>query len=333
MTFAYWRPLIGCTPGRAAWLGRRGERAGKREPDDGDETNALEHDKSPLHEPFVGLRKDSRPRTSVIQTITARPAPRRQPRCTIRERPRGNKMHAIIIGAGMGGLFSALALRESGKFDRVDVYEQTRTPSTAGAGLNIAPNGARLCKWLGIDLDGGDPKGVPGAIDGGRASILEATCQVMADNRLSRKPLDHDTAAKDGAGFHHMHRLDLLMCLYKTSRRARPGIRRALPDPRAHGQALEHALARRGLSHRDVRRRQLRARRRVDRRRRHQLESAAAPLAEHAAEALDAGGRVPRARARAPRSRACARPTARRSITTRSTTPPWTCARTTTRSR
>ena len=124
-------------------------------------------------------------------------------------------MHAIVIGAGMGGLFSALALRESGKFEHVDVYEQTLSPSTAGAGLNIAPNGARLCRWLGVDLDGGDPKGPHGAIDGGRASILDSTCQVMADNTLSRKPIDHDTAARDGAGFHHMHRLDLLMCLYK----------------------------------------------------------------------------------------------------------------------
>ena len=124
-------------------------------------------------------------------------------------------MHAVIVGAGMGGLFTALALRESKQFDRVDVYEQTLRPSTAGAGLNIAPNGARLCKWLGVDLDGGDPKGPAGAIDGGRASILEATCQVLPDGTRSRRPIDHDTAARDGAGFHHMHRLDLLMCLHK----------------------------------------------------------------------------------------------------------------------
>ena len=37
----------------------------------------------------------------------------------------------------------------------------------------------------------------------------------MPDNTLSRRPIDHDTAADDGAGFHHMHRLDLLMCLHK----------------------------------------------------------------------------------------------------------------------
>jgi len=122
----------------------------------------------------------------------------------------------------MGGLFAALALRESGVFSAVDVYEQTRSPSTAGAGLNIAPNGARLCKWLGVDLDGGDPNGPSGAIDGGRASILPATRQVMPDNTISLRPIDHNTAAGDGAGFHHMHRVDLLMCLYKRSSNSVP---------------------------------------------------------------------------------------------------------------
>ena len=124
-------------------------------------------------------------------------------------------MRAVIVGAGMGGLMTALALRQSGIFASVNIYEQTKVPGTAGAGLNVPPNGARICRWLGVDLDGGDPKGPDGMIDGGRAAILESTRQFNADGSVTKRPFDHVTAAGDGAGFHHMHRLDLLMCLYK----------------------------------------------------------------------------------------------------------------------
>lgn len=127
-------------------------------------------------------------------------------------------MHAVIIGGGMGGLFAALALREAeGVFDSIDVYEQTRTPTTAGAGLNISPNGARLCHWLGVDLDGGDPKGPDGVPDGGRAAILEASREILANGSVSRKPIPYNTPEQlsQGGGFHHMHRQDLLMCLHK----------------------------------------------------------------------------------------------------------------------
>src|SRR5689334_25072910 len=100
-------------------------------------------------------------------------------------------MRALIAGGGMAGLFRSLALRESGVFTTIDVFEQTRTPSTAGAGLNIPPNAARLARWLGVDLDGGDPKGPHGAVDGGRAAILSETRMVWEDGSITRKPLDH----------------------------------------------------------------------------------------------------------------------------------------------
>jgi salicylate hydroxylase len=124
-------------------------------------------------------------------------------------------MRAVIVGAGMGGLMTALALRQSHVFSSIEVYEQTKAPATAGAGLNIPPNGSRLCHWLGVDLDGGDHKGPHGAIDGGRAAILESSRQFNEDGSTSERPFDHVTATGDGAGFHHMHRLDLLMCLHK----------------------------------------------------------------------------------------------------------------------
>lgn len=96
----------------------------------------------------------------------------------------------------MGGLFAALALRQSGVFTSVDLYEQTKTPGTAGAGLNIPSNGALLCKWLGVDFDGGDPKGAHGAVDGGRAAILDATRMVMPDGTVSRKPVNQNSGAQ-----------------------------------------------------------------------------------------------------------------------------------------
>src|SRR4051812_30462774 len=70
-------------------------------------------------------------------------------------------MRALIAGGGMAGLMTALALRESGVFTTIDVFEQTRPPSTAGAGLNNPPNGARPAKGLGGDPHGGGPQGTP----------------------------------------------------------------------------------------------------------------------------------------------------------------------------
>jgi NADPH-dependent 2,4-dienoyl-CoA reductase/sulfur reductase-like enzyme len=71
----------------------------------------------------------------------------------VRVTRKDDRMRALIVGAGMGGLMTALALRQSGVFASIDIYEQTKVPSTAGAGLNIPPNGARICRWLGVRPD------------------------------------------------------------------------------------------------------------------------------------------------------------------------------------
>ncbi|KAL2810386.1 hypothetical protein BJX63DRAFT_402108 [Aspergillus granulosus] len=54
-----------------------------------------------------------------------------------------------ILGAGMGGLTSALALAEKG-FKHIDVYESASDLGFVGAGIQLAPNMARVLDHLGV---------------------------------------------------------------------------------------------------------------------------------------------------------------------------------------
>jgi salicylate hydroxylase len=64
-----------------------------------------------------------------------------------------------IIGAGIGGLTAAVALRHAG-FD-VDVYEQAPELTEVGGGINMGPNAVRVLQRLGLgpalDRDGVRP--------------------------------------------------------------------------------------------------------------------------------------------------------------------------------
>ena len=64
-----------------------------------------------------------------------------------------------IIGAGIGGLSAAVALRRVG-FE-VDVYEQAPELTEVGGGINMAPNAVRVLHRLGLgpglDRDGVRP--------------------------------------------------------------------------------------------------------------------------------------------------------------------------------
>lgn len=111
---------------------------------------------------------------------------------------------AIVVGGAMGGLAAALALLQTGLFRSVQVYEQNARMTTAGAGILVSPNGARIMHGLGVDLRG----------EVGKAARLKNARGVRRNNTLivGEKDFDHDGYG-DGAGFHHMHRADLLACL------------------------------------------------------------------------------------------------------------------------
>src|SRR6185503_4330194 len=54
----------------------------------------------------------------------------------------------IIIGGGIGGLSTAIALLKKGI--QVDVYEQSAEIKEVGAGVWVAPNGLKVFSRLGI---------------------------------------------------------------------------------------------------------------------------------------------------------------------------------------
>ncbi|HYU64376.1 MAG TPA: NAD(P)-binding protein, partial [Verrucomicrobiae bacterium] len=57
-------------------------------------------------------------------------------------------MKALIAGAGIGGLATAIALREAGLI--VEVLERAQELRETGAGLMIWPNGSRSLRALGV---------------------------------------------------------------------------------------------------------------------------------------------------------------------------------------
>jgi len=57
-------------------------------------------------------------------------------------------LKAVVIGAGIGGLSAAIALRQAGY--SVEVYERTRKLRPAGAGISLWSNGIKVLNRLGL---------------------------------------------------------------------------------------------------------------------------------------------------------------------------------------
>src|SRR5271169_5840660 len=134
-----------------------------------------------------------------------------------------------IVGGGIGGLAAALSLLRAG-FD-VHVYEQARTLSEVGAGVQISPNASRVLHRLGL-----------------AEALAKTGVKPLAwhqrrwDNgrTLLRTPLAEAMEATFGSPHYQMHRADVLDALG-----------RALPEERLHVGHRFTALVDRG-DHVDV---------------------------------------------------------------------------------
>jgi salicylate hydroxylase len=108
-------------------------------------------------------------------------------------------MRALIVGAGIGGLAAAIALRQAG----VDahVYEQAAELHEVGAGIQLSPNATRVLVRLGL---GEALAGV-----GSRPEAIEH--RRWQDGRvLLRQPLGELCERTFGAPYYHVYRPDLL---------------------------------------------------------------------------------------------------------------------------
>ena len=107
-------------------------------------------------------------------------------------------LRAIIVGAGIGGLAAAIALRQRG-FE-VEIFERSAKLEEAGAGLQIGPNGVKVLRALGLEDELMRNAFEP-------LSIMSVTWD---EGRLRfRQPLKAMTREKYGAPYLSAHRIDL----------------------------------------------------------------------------------------------------------------------------
>jgi salicylate hydroxylase len=111
----------------------------------------------------------------------------------------------VIVGAGIGGIATALALRRQGM--PFLLLEQAPRFGEVGAGIQLSPNGMRVLDWLGAGA----------AL---RASAVEPGAHVFRDwktgETLLELPLGPAAGSAFGAPYLHAHRADLLQAMLEA---------------------------------------------------------------------------------------------------------------------
>ncbi|WP_424934063.1 FAD-dependent oxidoreductase [Amaricoccus macauensis] len=108
----------------------------------------------------------------------------------------------IVIGAGVAGLTTAMAMAQRGA--NVRVFERATALREVGAGIQVGPNGVAVMEALGLRDAAESRASLPRAIE-------------MRDRgsgrQVARIPLGQDCVARYGRPYWHLHRADLLEIL------------------------------------------------------------------------------------------------------------------------
>ncbi|KJC62210.1 monooxygenase [Bradyrhizobium sp. LTSPM299] len=128
-------------------------------------------------------------------------------------------LHALVIGAGIGGTAAAIALRRAGL--DVSLFEQTMAQREVGAGIQISPNVSRLLGRYGL----GDAMA--------RAAVRPSSVvfRRWQDGRvLGREGLGDAIENRYGSPYYHFHRADLIALLADAFGRKEIKLGRRLVD-------------------------------------------------------------------------------------------------------
>jgi salicylate hydroxylase len=129
------------------------------------------------------------------------------------------RLHALVIGAGIGGMAAAIALRRAGL--DVSLFEQTIAQREVGAGIQISPNASRLLGRYGL----GDAMA--------RVAVRPSAIvfRRWQDGRvLGREELGDSIESQYGAPYYHFHRADLINLLAEAFGRGNIELGRRLAD-------------------------------------------------------------------------------------------------------
>lgn len=114
-------------------------------------------------------------------------------------------MVVLIVGAGVGGLASALLLARAGH--SVRILERASALAEAGGGLQISPNGMKVLAHCGLDAAVLERGFLPESIEmrHGRSGELQAQFEIK-----------HTAPKRWGASYVHIHRADLIDVLFNA---------------------------------------------------------------------------------------------------------------------